>query len=187
MVLRRLDGARADGSLRYFISNTAAWAAPGEPTTTRDAVSAAAEPFLFATAPAGTCDAAASSKAALWPEAAAAIPQDDGTDRVVVVMSKVCVGSSWLDIELVGYVIAEFTYDPDDPPADRPIEGRITQPDLAPVGSGYGRAMLLEPDGYLYGYQCGSFQDDEWGPCRVAPRGGGGRHRPDGLEVLDRR
>lgn len=158
---------RADGSLRYFVNNTAVWAAPGEPTVTRDAVSASGAPYLFAVAPPNTCDDSVFSKGALWPESAAAIPQDDGTDRVVVVMSKVCVGRTWLDIDLVGFAIAEYVYDPSAPPANEPVEGHITQPDLAPVGAGYGRAMLLEPDGYLYGYQCGSYQDAAWGPCRV--------------------
>ncbi len=158
---------RADGSLRYFINNTAAWAAPETPLVTHDAVSADGKPFLFASPPAGTCATSQFSKAALWPESAVAIPQADGTDRVVVVMVKVCVGRSWLDIESIGFAVAEVTYDPGDPPRDRPIVGQVTQPNLADVEAGYGRAMLLEPDGFLYGYQCGSYQDDLWGPCQV--------------------
>lgn len=158
---------RSDGSLEYFVNNTAAWAAPEAPTVTRDAVSAGGEPILFAAPPPGTCTASVYPDAALWPEAAVALPQEDGTDRVVVVMSKVCLGSTWLDIETVGYAVAEFVYDPDDPPADRPITGEVTQPDLAPADAGYGRALLLADDGQLYGYQCGMFPDT-WGPCRVA-------------------
>ncbi len=73
------------------------------------------EPVLFAAPPAGTCDGSEFSKAALWPESAVAIPQDDGTDRVVVVMSKVCLGATWLDIETVGFAVAEYRYDPTDP------------------------------------------------------------------------
>jgi hypothetical protein len=122
------------------------------------------------------CDGSRFWKGALWPESAVAIPQDDGTDRVAVVMSKVCLGSTWLDIETVGYALVEYRYDPADPPADQPIRGEVTQPDLAAADAGYGRALLLEPDGYLYGYECGSFPDN-WGPCRV------GRVLPD--EVTD--
>jgi hypothetical protein len=158
---------RTDGSLRYFVNNTAAWTSADEPTLTRDAVSTDREPFLFAEAPPGTCTTSTFPDAALWPESAVAIPQDDGTDRVVVVMSKVCLGATWLDIDLRGYVVAEFTYDPDDPPVDRPVRGVVTQADLAPADAGYGRALLVEDDGYLYGYQCGLFPDS-WGPCRVA-------------------
>ena len=153
-----------NGTVPYFVNNTAAWASPDAPTLTRDV--AATEPVLFAAPPPGTCDG--STKAALWPESAVALPQDDGTDRVVVVMSKVCVGdTSWLDIETVGYAVVEYRYDPADPPADRPIRGEVTQPDLADADTGYGRALLLEPDGHLYGYECGRFPDN-WGPCRVA-------------------
>ena len=157
---------RADGSLRYFINNTAAWAAADEPLVTRDAVSDDREPFLFASPPDGMCANSQFSKAALWPESAAALPQPDGTDRVVVVMSKVCVGTTWLDIESVGFAVAEFTYDPGDPPSDRRIVGQVTQPNLAGADEGYGRAMLLGTDGFLYGYQCGNYPE-RWGPCRI--------------------
>lgn len=156
---------RADKTIRFFVNNTAAWTAAEAPLVTRDAATDEAKPFLFASPPEGTC--ATSREAALWPESAVAIPQADGTDRVIVVMSKVCVDpSSWLDIELVGYAVAEVTYDPADPPADRPIVGQVTQPNLADDEAGYGRALLLEPDGFLYGYQCGNYPD-QWGPCRV--------------------
>ena len=163
---------RADGSMPYFVNNTAAWAAPDAPTLTRDV--AWSEPVLFAEPPPGMCDGSRFWKGALWPESAVAIPQDDGTDRVAVVMSKVCLGSTWLDIEPAGYALVEYRYDPTDPPADQPIRGKVTQPDLATADAGYGRALLLEPDGYLYGYECGSFPDN-WGPCRVA------RVLPDGV------
>ncbi len=156
---------RADGSMRYFVHNTAAWASAEAPTLTRDV--AWNEPVLFAAPPAGTCDGSEFSKAALWPESAVAIPQDDGTDRVVVVMSKVCLGATWLDIETVGFAVAEYRYDPTDPPIDQPIRGDVTQPDLADADAGFGRALLLETDGFLYGYECGTYPDD-WGPCRVA-------------------
>ena len=157
----------ADGRLRYFINNTAAWASADAPTVTRDGVLPNTRPALFAEPPPGICDASEFWKAALWPESAVAIAQDDGTDRVVVFMSKVCLGSEWLAFENVGYALAEYRYDPADPPIDRPIRGVITQPDLWPSSQGYGRALLQGPDDSLYGYWCGEFPDD-WTSCSVA-------------------
>jgi hypothetical protein len=156
-----------DRNLLYFVNNTAAWASADDPTVTHDAISAEGEPFLFAEPSAAICAASDDAKPALWPEAAVVIPRGDGTDRVVVVMSKMCLGDDWLDFETMGFAVAEVVYDPDDPPVNRPIVGEITQPDLAPAEAGYGRAMLLGPDGYLYGYQCGSYPG-AWGPCRAA-------------------
>lgn len=156
-----------DRNLLYFVNNTAAWASADDPTVTHDAISAEGEPFLFAEPSAAICAASDYAKPALWPEAAVAMPRGDGTDRIVVVMSKMCLGDNWLDFETMGFAVAEVVYDPDDPPVNRPIVGEITQPDLAPAEAGYGRAMLLGPDGYLYGYQCGSYPG-AWGPCRAA-------------------
>jgi len=156
-----------DGSLQFFIHNTAAEAAADDPLTTRDAVTSGGEPALFAEAPAGMCAGARFGDPALWPESAVAIPQPDGTDRVVEVMSKVCMGNDWLDIEGIGSAISEYIYDPRDPPADRAIRGTVTQPDLSPSRAAFGRALLAHPDGVLYGYHCGDFPD-AWGPCRVA-------------------
>jgi hypothetical protein len=156
-----------DGRMRYFVNNTAAWASADAPTVTRDGVLPNDRPALFAEPPPGICDASEFWKAALWPESAVAIPQDDGTDRVVVFMSKVCLGSEWLDIDNVGFALAEYRYDPADPPIDRPIRGVITQPDLWPSSVGYGRALLHGPDGSLYGYWCGEFPDN-WTSCSVA-------------------
>jgi len=173
-----LFGDSTDDSLgqnmTYFVNNTAAWASADAPTTTRDV--AAAEPVRFAAPPAGTCAESQFRKAdaALWPESAVALPQEDGTDRVVVVMSKVCLGDTWLDIETVGFAVVEYRYDPNDPPIDEPIRGEVTQPHLADADAGYGRALLLGPDDLLYGYECGTYPDN-WGPCRVA------RVRPEQL------
>lgn len=163
-------GDTTNTSVSYFVNNTAAWASADAPTTTRDV--AAARPVLFAAPPPGTCTGADFGDAALWPESAVALPQEDGTDRVVVVMSKVCVGDNWLDIETVGFAVVEYRYDPADPPIDDPIRGEVTQPHLADADAGYGRALLHEPDGFLYGYECGTYPDD-WGPCHV------GRVRPE--------
>jgi len=122
---------------------------------------------LFAAPPAGTCETSAFGDPALWPESAVAIPQDDGTDRVVVVMSKVCLGDLWLDIETVGFAVVEYRYDPANPPIDQPIRGEVTQPHLAAADAGYGRALLLDTDGFLYGYECGTYPTP-WETCGVA-------------------
>jgi hypothetical protein len=155
-----------NGDLRFFVNNTAAWATVDAPHTTRDAITADDEPALFAVAPEGTCAGARFPDPALWPESAVAIAQPDGTDRVVVVMSKVCIGREWLDIETVGYAIAEYIYDPAHPPQDQPVRGQLTQPDLASAAAGWGRAMFVHPDGFLYGYHCGEYLEN-WGPCQV--------------------
>ena len=165
-----LFGDSTNTSVSYFVNNTAAWASADAPTTTRDVV--ATEPVLFAAPPPGTCTGSNFGDAALWPESAVALPQEDGTDRVVVVMSKVCVGDTWLDIETVGFAVVEYSYDPTDPPIDDPIRGEVTQPHLADAHAGYGRALLHELDGFLYGYECGTYPDN-WGPCHA------GRVRPE--------
>ncbi len=157
----------ADGGFRYFVNNTAAWASADAPTTTHDAVGPGDGPVLFADPPEGICSASPYSNPALWPEAAIAVPLPDGRDRVVVFMTKVCLGAGFLDIEDVGLAVVEYLYDPDDPPVDRPVRGRVTQADLAPTTARFGRAALLAPDGFVYGQECGVFPD-AWGPCRVA-------------------
>jgi hypothetical protein len=164
----------ADGGLRYFVNNTAAWASADAPTTTRDAVEPDGTPVLFADPPEGICSASPYPNPAMWPEAAIAVPLADGRDRVVVFMGKVCLGTGFLDIDDVGLAVAEYLYDPEDPPVDRPVRGRVTQPDLAPTTARFGRAAVLAPDGYVYGQECGVFPD-AWGPCRVA------RVRPESL------
>ena len=165
---------RPDGGVAYFVNNTAAWAAAEQPTATRDGVDEQGRPFLFAAPPEGICDDSTYSRAALWPESVVAIPQADGTDRVVVIMSTVCVGSDWLAAEEVGLAVVEYVYDPTDPPVDQRIRGEITQPELATTDQAFGRAATVGPDGYVYTQHCGCFTE-HWGPCVVA------RVRADGI------
>jgi hypothetical protein len=155
------------GNLRYFVNNTAAWAAPGTPTVTRDA-SSGGQPIRFAAPPSDWCSGEPDHPtAAMWPESAVAIPQDDHIDRVVVFMSKVCLGNQPLAILAKGMAVAETTYDDRVAHVDVPITGVVTRADLALPDAAWGRGALLADDGYVYAYHCGSYPS-QWGPCRVA-------------------
>jgi len=161
------------GNLEYFVNNTAAWAAPGAPTVTRDGVDGT-RPWQFASPPSDWCAGRAYPKSALWPESAVAIPQPNGTDRVVVFMSKVCIGDAFLEIEARGMAVAELTYNPAAPPVDQRIVGTVTQADLATATKPWGRGAVLGPgNSYLYLYECGVFDgdDDTCHAARVPPAG----------------
>lgn len=158
------------GNLKYFLHNTAAWASAGSPTVTRDAVKAGGTPYQFVDAT-HTCSSPGTPKPALWPESAVAVPQADGNDRVLVFMSKVCLGTSFLDIQAKGMALVELTYDPQSPPVDQRIQGTVTKADLFGVAHPYGRAAVLGEDGdTIYTYECGQFDSANWAaprPCTV--------------------
>lgn len=162
------------GDLRYFVNNSAAWAAPGSPTVTRDGVyngGANPAPWQFVNPPSNFCAGSAFPKPAMWPESAVAVPQPNGTDRILVFMSKVCLGSGFLDIDGRGIALAELTYDPRNRPIDRRIQGQVTQLHLFGPAHPYGRAAVLGPDGSIYAYECGSFDPAApfaSRPCTVA-------------------
>ncbi len=161
------------GDLRYFKNNSAAWAAPGAPTVTRDGVDTSgggSQPWQFVDAP-DFCGGSAYPNAALWPESAVAVAQANGTDRILVFMSKVCLGDEFLEIESRGMALVEFTYDPVNPPRDSRIQGTITQVNLFGPEHPYGRAAVPGDDGSsIYAYECGMFDPDnmfEQRPCTV--------------------
>jgi hypothetical protein len=156
------------GNLRYFVNNTAAWAAAGAPTVTRDG-SSGDQPVPFVAAPGDWCNGEPDHpNSAMWPESAVAIPQPDGhTDRVVVFMSKVCLGDEFLEIVAKGMAVVETTYDVNAKPIDVPVTGAVTQADLALPAAAWGRGAFLGDDGFVYAYHCGSYPT-QWGPCRVA-------------------
>ena len=159
----------AAGTAKYFVNNTAAWAAPGAPTVTRDGINGS-QPYKFVDAP-HSCPTPGFDKPAIWPESAVAVPQGNGTDRVVVYLSKVCLGNGWLEIEARGMALAEFTYDPANPPVDTRISGSVTAADLFGATDPWGRAAVLGADDTtIHVYQCGQFTNpptDDWGPCEV--------------------
>jgi hypothetical protein len=157
------------GGLVYFVNNTAAWAAAGSPTVTRDG-SSGGQPVRFATPPGNWCSTEADHPtAAMWPESAVAIPLDGQRDRVVVFMSKVCLGDGPMEIVAKGMAVAETTYDRLAPPVDTPVTGVVTQANLAGVGAAWGRGAFLgaEATPYVYAYHCGTYPAP-WGPCKVA-------------------
>ena len=156
------------GDLKYFVNNTAAWAAPGAPTVTRDGYSGS-QPVQFVAPPAGMCAGEPeNTNPALWPESAVAIPSGGNTDRVVVFMSKVCLGDEFLEITAKGMAVVEYTYDASSPPINTAVQGDITQPNLAAPDSAWGRGAFLGSDDRVYAYHCGVFVPDAWGPCKVA-------------------
>ena len=158
------------GDLLYFKHNTAAWAAAGQPVVTRDAVAAGSQPYTFVQA-SHSCTTAGYPTAALWPESSVAVPQDAYTDRVLVFMSQVCLGSGELQIEGRGMALVELTYDRRTPPQDARISGTITAASLFTPDHPHGRAAVLGPDGdTIYGYECGRFDPAdpfEERPCTV--------------------
>jgi hypothetical protein len=162
------------GDLLYFKNNTAAWASPNAPTVTRDGVNTGAtraEPWQFASPPVNFCTGSGYPKPALWPESAVAVLQSNGTDRILVFMSKVCLGNSFLEIEAKGMALVEVTYDPLNKPVDTQITGTVTVQDLFGPAHPYGRAAVLGPDGnMIYTYECGQFDAANWAlprPCTV--------------------
>ncbi|MFV0317040.1 MAG: hypothetical protein ACK5O2_08775, partial [Microthrixaceae bacterium] len=161
----------AVGNVRYFKHNTAAWASAGTPVVTRDAVASGNQPYTFVQA-SHSCADPGYPNPALWPESAVSVPLGSTTERVLVFMSKVCLGSGDLAIKPMGMALVELTYDRTAPPVDQRIQGSITAASLFGVATPYGRAAVLGPDGNtLYAYQCGTFdpQDPfENRPCTVA-------------------
>jgi hypothetical protein len=104
-----------------------------------------------------------------------AVPQitgpDAGKDKVLVFMSKVCLGKGFLDIEAKGMALVELTYNPASPPVDKRIQGQVTKADLFGPAHPYGRAAVLGADANtIYTYECGQFDSADWGahrPCTV--------------------
>jgi len=149
------------GALIYFVNNTAAWAPADAPEQTLDAVGSDGEPPLFAAPTDNFCAGHRFGTPVLWPESAIALPTRDGTDQVLVVLSKVCTAPGAFNFEGVGLALAEYAYDPSDPPAHRPIRGTVVEPDFAPADHPYGRAMVRDGNGFVIGYQCGPMAGEQ--------------------------
>jgi hypothetical protein len=161
----------ANGSLRYFVNNTAAWAAPGALTVTRDGASAG-RPVPFATPVDGfpACPADAPWPG-MWPMSAV-VRSDGPLDRVVVLTANVCLGAS-LRIVPAGVSVVTWDYDPTRPPVDVPVTGTVVEQLLfAPGEPLWGTSAVLGADGVVHAYACGFPPDggtiDQYGPCRVA-------------------
>jgi len=162
---------KADGSLKYFVGGTGAWAAPGAPAVTRDAVDGAGRPFLLASPVAGypTCGGA-NPNAIMWPLSAVTVPSG-AFDRVVVYLSNMCVGNG--TFELKGISVAEWFYNPGAPPAEAPVQLTILNQNLATSGRFYGTAAVYDGGtGFINLYQCDRPTNlanfNQFGPCRIA-------------------
>lgn len=149
----------SDGALVYFVNNTAAWATDTDPAVTLDAAADNGEPIEFITPSEDFCRTHEYPKPVYWPESAVSVPQPDGTDRISLFVSKICVGTGYFSYEGVGMAVVEVIYDPRDPPAGRQLIGKVVAPDVATVAEPYGRASLVGPDGLVYLYHCGSLID----------------------------
>jgi hypothetical protein len=162
--------ARADGSLRYFAHNTAAWAASGSATVTEDA-SSAGGPVLFA-APGSSFPSCSdpSFSQALWPMSAVAVPSGS-VDRVVAYLANMCVKDGATPVyEPHGVAVAEWVYDPAASHVGQPIRATLLAQHLfADVDTT--EAAVLAPDGYVYVYGCEGPDNGGWpteyGPCTV--------------------
>lgn len=165
------DTARADdfGSLEYFEIGTAAWAPPGSPTVTQD-YSTGGEPVPFAVPVAGfpPCPGLA-PVGGMWPSSAV-VQQVGALDRVVVWLENICLGSSTRGAAR-GMAVAEWFYDPDAPPTDIPIQGRILNQTLFPTRS-FGIASVLDGEGNALVFSCNApeqgGQPQQYGPCHAA-------------------
>lgn len=168
------------GNLKYFVNNTAAWAPPGAPAVTRDAV-AAGRPVQFADP--GTvfaCPPARPTKA-LWPMSAVVTPSGPN-DVVTAFFGEVCMGEGFLNVEGHGVSVVTWTYVPSAPPDGTPVRGTLVAQNLFPSDLPYGSAAVAVADAaagsgdagwFVYGYRCstpqgaGPFWPDQYGPCTV--------------------
>ncbi len=163
------------GNLKYFVNNTAAWASAVSPTVTRDGVNAG-KPYAFLRQSdyGEFCDGAKYPNEAMWPESAVTVPINSTQDRVLVFMSKVCLGNQFLQIEGRGMALAEYVYDRNAKPVNKEIRGTISAPALFGADKPYGRGAVMSADNStIYTYQCGRFDGSKpgggtaWGPCTV--------------------
>lgn len=173
------DSSQVDqgGNLQYFVNNTAAWAAAGTPTVTRDAAPGGV-PVQFVS-PAGsgwTCPPERPNKA-MWPTAAVRTDAGGGRDLVTAFFGNVCLGSGWLNIEARGQSVAQWTYDPANQPIGQPIQATSVLNHELFTGQDFGQAATtrtVSGTTYIYGYKCDTPPDGpgvewptEFGPCRV--------------------
>lgn len=162
---------RPDGSLKYFVGGTGAWASADQPAVTRDAVTPSGAPYLLATPGAGypSCSPSRPNRV-MWPLSAVAVP-DGGRDRVVAFFANMCLNTE-NDYEFVGVSLAQWFYDPLAPPVGQPVQMTVINQDLD-VARAWGTASHYDAvSGFAYLYQCdrptNPFDIGGYGPCRVA-------------------
>jgi len=144
---------RSDGSYRYFVNNTAAWAAADTPTVTRDAVTSEGRPQLFVAPSAPFLTPCGVGRSPVqWPISVVAVPLPDGGDRVLAFMGNVCLGAQLAFSR--GVALVEWLHDPSSERAGVPIVGTVLNQELFPAGKEYGTASVLH-DGMVHVYECG--------------------------------
>jgi len=158
-----------NGQIQYFVNNTAAWAAPGSLTTTRDP--ATAVQFAGVAGATWNCPADKPNKAR-WP--LSAVKRSVGAvDRVTVFMGNVCLGGA-LQIESRGVSVVEWDYNPASPPNGQAITGSVVSDRLFTESEpAFGTAAVDGGNGFVYAYACdrppgGSGLPNQYGPCRAA-------------------
>lgn len=158
-----------DGSLRFFVNNTAAWAAPGRPALTLD-VLAAGGPVQFAspTAAFPPCSRPTDTQA-MWPTSAVVVP-DGPNDRVWVYLANICLGSGQ-QFEPRGVALAQWTYEPGAVGDGTPIVATVVDQQLF-SDANQAEASVVGTDGRVYAYDCNGPVHGGWpteyGPCTVA-------------------
>lgn len=160
-----------DGSLKYFVGGTAAWASAAQPTVTRDAVTPSGAPYLLARPGEGypACGPAHPNRV-MWPVSAVTVA-DGGRDRVVAFFANMCI-ASMNDYEFKGISLAQWFYDPGAPPVYSPIQFTVINQNLQ-VTRPFGTASTYDPvSGFAYLYACdrpaNPLDLGGYGPCRVA-------------------
>ena len=160
----------ANGAMKYFVSGTGAWAAADSPTVTRDAVAPNGLPYLLAAPGAGfpACSPSMPHRA-MWPLSAVTVPSGS-RDRVIVFLANMCLADGQ-HFEAKGMSIAEWYYDPANPPVAQPVQLTVINENVG-LPRAYGTASVMGADGWLYLYQCDRPANPVnlagFGPCRVA-------------------
>lgn len=166
------DSAERDnvGNFRYFVNNTAAWAAPGAPAVTRDGtVGGMPATFVTRTVDLG-CPAAMPSQI-MWPLSAVTVPVNATTDRVVAYFQNICLGPN-LATDSRGVAVVEWIYHRNSPPAEQPIVGTVLAQRIFPTNTYGNAAVFVAAENFIYNYACfgpaGGGLPDAYGPCKVA-------------------
>ncbi|HTO00555.1 MAG TPA: hypothetical protein VL068_07755, partial [Microthrixaceae bacterium] len=125
------SGWNENGTIKYFINNTAAWAPKSNPTVTTDGVAPGSEPFqfVFPSKP-FTQPCRAGWKSAMWPMSAVTVPKSASEDRVVAFMGNVCMGPGAWQMESRGVSVVEWIYTSTPSPSGNKIAGRVLQQNL---------------------------------------------------------
>ncbi|MEZ5323050.1 MAG: hypothetical protein R2698_13440 [Microthrixaceae bacterium] len=159
-----------DGSLAYFTIGTASWSEAGTPLVSRDTAGPdGAAPGPFAVPDSVRCPHT-HQRAGTWPTAAVVQPVGP-RDRVVAWLAVVCFGEGDRRATDMGMGVAEWWYDPADPPRGRSIVATWLNQRLFPAAT-FGSAAATTPDGRIVTEWCERPEDptdtDGFGPCAAA-------------------